>query len=125
MTGDHITLTGIRARGNHGVFEHERRDGQDFVVDLTVWVDFAAAAASDDLSATVNYGEIAELVVAEIESQPVDLIETLVERIAARVLIETVALRTRVTVHKPQAPISVPFTDVSVTITRSRPGAVH
>lgn len=117
---DHITLTGIRATGHHGVFEHERRDGQEFIVDLTVWVDFSAASGSDDLAATVHYGELAESVVAAIERDPVDLIETLAERIARDVLTRDAASRVRVTVHKPSAPIAVPFDDVSVTITRSR-----
>jgi dihydroneopterin aldolase len=117
---DTIRLVGVRARGNHGVFEHERTDGQDFVVDVAVEVDATAAADSDDLAETVHYGVLAEQVVAEIERDPVDLIETLAERIAAAVLTHRAALATEVTVHKPQAPITVPFTDVSITIRRER-----
>ncbi|PYY38010.1 dihydroneopterin aldolase [Curtobacterium sp. MCJR17_055] len=120
---DTIRLVGVRARGNHGVFEHERADGQDFVVDVAVEVDATAAADSDDLAETVHYGVLAEQVVAEIERDPVDLIETLAERIAAAVLTHRAALATEVTVHKPQAPIPVPFTDVSVTIRRERTSA--
>src|SRR5690606_8456834 len=55
---DRIELRGLRVFGRHGVFEHERRDGQEFVIDLTVWVDFTVAAASDDLAATVDYGAL-------------------------------------------------------------------
>lgn len=117
---DSITITGLRGRGHHGVFDHERRDGQTFVVDLTVRTDFARAAASDDLGDTVHYGELAEQVVAVIEGQPVDLIETLAERIAHVVLNHAGALEVEVTVHKPEAPIAVPFDDVAVTITRRR-----
>ncbi|MGN8048050.1 dihydroneopterin aldolase [Curtobacterium sp. 22159] len=120
---DTIRLTGVRARGHHGVFDHERADGQDFVVDVAVEVDARAASGSDDLDETVHYGVLAEQVVAEIERDPVDLIETLAERIAAAVLTHRAALATEVTVHKPQAPITVPFSDVSITIRRSR-GAV-
>ena len=82
-TRDQITLTGLRVRAHHGVFEHEREQGQDFVIDVTVAVDLAAAAAGDDLGATVHYGELAEAVVAAVERDPVDLIETLAERVAA------------------------------------------
>jgi 7,8-dihydroneopterin aldolase/epimerase/oxygenase len=121
---DTIRLTGVRARGHHGVFDHERADGQDFVVDVAVEVDARVAAGSDDLDATVHYGVLAEQVVAEIERDPVDLIETLAERIAAAVLTHRAALATEVMVHKPQAPITVPFTDVSITIRRTRGGAL-
>ena len=117
---DRITLTGLVARAHHGVYEFERRDGQDFVIDVTVELDLRAAASSDDLERTVHYGELAEAVVAAVERDPVDLIETLAERVAAVALAKPAVLRTTVTVHKPQAPISVPFRDVSVTITRTR-----
>lgn len=117
---DEIRLTGLRARGHHGVFDHERRDGQDFVIDLVVRLPFAPAAAGDDLARTVHYGELAEAVVAAVERDPVDLIETLAERIADVALSFPATRETVVTVHKPQAPISVPFDDVSVTIVRGR-----
>ena len=115
---DSITLTGIRARGFHGVYDAERADGQDFVIDATVWLDLAAAAASDSVHDTLHYGELAEEIAGAAQRDPVDLIETVAERIAAVVLSHGAARRVRVTVHKPQAPISVPFTDVAVTITR-------
>ena len=117
---DEITLTGLRAFAHHGVFDHERADGQEFVVDVTVHVDLRAAASSDDLSRTVHYGELAEAVVAAIERDPVDLIETLAERIAEVALGFPATQVVDVTVHKPHAPITVPFDDVSVTIRRSR-----
>jgi len=117
---DRIRLTGLRARGHHGVFAHERANGQDFVVDLVVHVDLARAAASDDVDDTVHYGVLAEQVVAAVERDPVDLIETLAERIADVALAWPAVLRVDVVVHKPQAPITVPFDDVAVEITRSR-----
>jgi len=117
---DEIRLTGLRATAHHGVFEHERREGQLFVVDLIVRLPLAPAAAGDDLAATVHYGELAEAVVAAVESDPVDLIETVAERIAAVALGFPAAHEVVVTVHKPNAPITVPFDDVSVTITRRR-----
>ncbi|WP_411699371.1 dihydroneopterin aldolase [Conyzicola sp.] len=117
---DQISLTGLRASAFHGVFENERRDGQVFVLDVTVSLDFAAAAASDDLGLTIHYGELAEEIVVAVERDPVDLIETVAERIAQVVLAHRAAQLVTVTVHKPSAPITVPFDDVAVTITRSR-----
>jgi len=118
---DHVTLRGLSVRGHHGVFEHEREDGQLFVVDLVLGLDTAPAAASDDLTRTVHYGVVAEEVAAIIAGEPVDLIETLAERIAATCLGHEVVQEVEVTVHKPEAPITVPFDDVTVTITRRRP----
>jgi dihydroneopterin aldolase len=117
---DQITLTGLRASAFHGVFDHERRDGQVFVLDVVVSLDFAAAAASDDLGLTIHYGELAEEIVGAVERDPVDLIETVAERIAQLVLAHKAAQLVTVTVHKPSAPVTVPFDDVSVTVTRAR-----
>ncbi|MFM9877327.1 MAG: dihydroneopterin aldolase [Rhodoglobus sp.] len=118
---DEITLTGLKATAYHGVLEEERRDGQVFVIDVTVMLPLSDASTTDELARTIHYGELAEEVVAAIESNPVDLIETVAERIATVVLAHERAVFTRVTVHKPHAPITVPFEDVSVTITRGRP----
>jgi dihydroneopterin aldolase/dihydroneopterin aldolase/2-amino-4-hydroxy-6-hydroxymethyldihydropteridine diphosphokinase len=117
---DSITLTGLRVNAHHGVYDFEKENGQDFVIDVTVWLDLVAAAASDDVTQTIHYGELAEEVTDAARHNPVDLIETVAERIAAVVLAHPPALRVQVTVHKPQAPISVPFTDVAVQITRCR-----
>lgn len=118
---DEIRLTGLRATAHHGVFEHERRDGQDFFLDVVVRLPLAPAAAGDELAATVHYGELAEAVVAAVERDPVDLIETVAERVAGVALGFPAVRQVVVTVHKPSAPIAVPFQDVSVTITRGRP----
>ena len=117
---DRITLTGLRASAFHGVLEHERRTGQVFIIDVTVWLDLEAAAAGDDLDLTVHYGELAEEVVYSVEGEPVDLIETVAERVANVALEHAPVQRVEVTVHKPSAPIAVPFSDVAVTIVRSR-----
>ena len=119
-TRDRITLTGVRVRAHHGVFDFERVEGQEFVIDVSVAVDLAAAASVDDLGRTVHYGELAEAVVAAVERDPVDLIETVAERIAVVALGFAGVDEVEVTVHKPEAPITVPFTDVSVTIVRGR-----
>lgn len=113
-----LALTGLECFGHHGVFEHERRDGQTFVVDLVLGLDVAAAAASDDLAETVDYGGLALEVKAAVERDPVDLLETLAERIAGVCLTDDRVDWCRVTVHKPDAPIDATFADVALTITR-------
>ena len=120
---DEIQLTGLRVEAHHGVLEHERRDGQVFVVDVTVRLPLGEAAATDDLGRTVHYGELAEAVVVAVASDPVDLIETVAERVAGVALAFPAVREVVVTVHKPAAPIAVPFDDVSVTITRRRADA--
>jgi dihydroneopterin aldolase len=117
---DSIALTGLRVRGFHGVFEHERRDGQDFVVDAVLEMSTAKAAASDDLADTVHYGELAEQLAAVVAGEPVNLLETLAGRLAEVCLADPRVDAATVTVHKPQAPIPLTFSDVAVTIRRSR-----
>jgi len=115
---DRITITGITGHGFHGVLDFEKAEGQPFFVDVVLETDIRAAAASDDLTRTIDYGVIAELVHGFIVGEAFDLIETLAERIAAAVLGACAASAVEVTVHKPQAPIRVPFTDVSISIRR-------
>jgi dihydroneopterin aldolase len=119
--GDLIQLTGLRVRGRHGVFDFERAEGQDFVVDVALRLDTSAAAASDDLSDTVHYGELAEALAAVVAGEPVNLLETLAARLAEQCLADRRVTAATVTVHKPQAPIPLTFTDVAVTIHRERP----
>ena len=120
VPGDRITLRGLRARGHHGVFEHERRDGQEFVIDAVLWTDTTAAAEADDLAGTADYGALAGRLVAVVTGEPVNLIETLASRLAAACLADPAVHEAEVTVHKPQAPIPFPFDDVAVTIRRGR-----
>jgi 7,8-dihydroneopterin aldolase/epimerase/oxygenase len=117
---DRITLSGLRGRGMHGVYPRERLEGQTFVVDAVLELDTRAAAAGDDLSRTADYGSIAERLVAVIEGEPVNLIETLAARLAGICLADPVVRAVEITVHKPDAPITVPFEDVSVSIRRER-----
>jgi len=117
---DEIALTGIRAVGFHGVYEHERREGQEFVADVVLDLSLRAAAASDDVADTVHYGELAERVAAVVSGEPVNLIETLAARIAAVALDDRRVQGVSVTVHKPHAPIPLTFADVAVTLHRTR-----
>ena len=119
---DELTITGIECRGHHGVFDFERENGQVFVIDLTLGLDTAPAARSDDLQDTVDYGSLVAAVAQAVESDPVDLIETLAQRIAGVCLLDARVEWTRVTVHKPDAPIEATFSDVTLSITRKREG---
>jgi len=125
VASDRITLSGLRGRGLHGVYPRERVEGQTFVVDAVLEVDTRAAAADDDLACTADYGSIAEKVVAVIEGEPVNLIETLAARLAEICLTDPAVNAVQITVHKPDAPIPVPFDDVSVTIRRERTEVVR
>ena len=117
---DVIALTGLTVRGNHGVFDFERREGQDFVVDVALELDTTPAAASDDVVDTVHYGELAEALAAVVAGDPVNLLETLVQRLADVCLADRRVFAATVTVHKPQAPIPLSFGDVAVTVRRER-----
>lgn len=120
MTADRIVLSGLRAHGRHGVYPLERSHGQDFVVDAVLELDLAPAARSDDLADTVNYGELAQRLVAVVAGEPVNLIETLADRLIAVCMADRRVLATTVTVHKPSAPIPHEFADVAVTLRRDR-----
>lgn len=119
---DRIILTGLRVRGRHGVFEHERRDGQDFLVDITVWLDLDKAAETDDIADTFDYGALAERAAEIVGGPPCNLIETVAAKVADEVMVDERLYAVEVTVHKPDAPISLTFADVSVTARRSRRG---
>ena len=121
-----ISIKGLRVFAHHGVFEFERVNGQDFFIDASVWLDGKAAAANDDLAKTVNYGELANALVANAKANPVDLLETLATRLLELVMgfgggAETgIVKKAKITVHKPQAPIDHEFSDVSVTVRAKR-----
>ncbi|WP_020669742.1 dihydroneopterin aldolase [Amycolatopsis nigrescens] len=119
---DRITLTGLRVFGRHGVFEHEKRDGQEFLVDITAWLDLDQAAATDDLTKTLHYGELAQLAAGIVAGEPYDLIESVAGRIADEMMTDRRLHAAEVTIHKPSAPIPLTFDDVAVTIRRSRRG---
>lgn len=119
---DRISISGLRVHGRHGVFDHERRDGQDFVVDVALSLSLAAAVASDRVEDTVDYGGIAIAITAIVEGEPVNLIETLADRIATTCLADARVESVEVTVHKPQAPVAGRFDDIAVTIWRGRAG---
>ena len=115
---DRIALRGLRVRGRHGVLPAERELGQEFVVDAVLSLDLRAAAASDDVTDTVHYGELAVALAEVVAGPPVLLLEALAERLAAVCLADPLVTRVEITVHKPSAPVEVPFDDVAVTVVR-------
>lgn len=118
---DKISITGVRAHGKHGVLQQEKLSEQEFIVDAELKMDLQAAAKSDDLAKTVSYEDIAVLIHKIITGPSVNLIETLAGKISDEILENYSKVeKVKVTVHKPTAPISVPFGDVSVTIKRER-----
>lgn len=116
---DRIELKGLRVRGNHGVFDHERRDGQEFIIDITLWLDLQAAAASDNLADTVDYGSLAQTAHDIVAGTPRNLIETVGAEIADAIMGDDRISACEVTVHKPSAPIPLTFDDVAVVTRRS------
>ena len=119
--GDRLSVRGVVVKGHHGVFDFERREGQEFVIDLVLGIDTRPAASSDDLQETVDYGTLVDEVRSAVANDPVDLIETLAQRIADVCLRHARVEAVEVTVHKPHAPIQATFDDVALTINRSRP----
>jgi dihydroneopterin aldolase len=112
---DVIFLQGVRAFGFHGVFEHEKVNGQEFIVDVKIETTFDAAVQTDDVTQTINYADIASDVVSSVTDERFDLIESLANHIAHKVKAYSGVDRVSVTVHKPHAPIEVEFANVSVT----------
>jgi dihydroneopterin aldolase len=118
---DRLVVRGLEAFGHHGVLDAERQAGQVFLVDLVLVLDTREAARTDDLQQTVDYATLVAQVKEAIENDPVDLIETLAERLAGICLEDPRVRGTEVTVHKPSAPVDATFSDIALTITRSRP----
>jgi dihydropteroate synthase len=117
---DRIALRGVRAHAHHGVYAFERERGQIFTVDAVLELDTAPAAAGDDLALTVNYADLAQRLHGVLTGEPVDLLETLCQRLADVCLADPLVEAVEITVHKPQAELGVPFDDVTVSIRRER-----
>ena len=118
-----IEIRGLRIFGHHGVMEHERQNGQYFIVDAKIWIDSERAAATDDISNTVSYAEIAQLISKNVGQNPVNLLETLSQRLADEVLFAASpwATKVKITVSKPDAPIDLFFDTVAVTASAKKP----
>ncbi len=119
-TPDRIAVRGLTAHAHHGVYAFERERGQTFRVDAVLELDTVPAAAGDDLERTVNYAELAQRLHAVLTGEPVDLLETLAQRLAEVCLADPLVDAVEITVHKPEADLGVVFDDVTVTIRRDR-----
>ena len=117
---DSITITGIEVFAYHGVLPEEKRAGQRFLVDVELELDLSAAGAADDLTQTVDYGLLAQRIHDVVASERWDLIERVATRVAETLLEDSRVRAAVATIHKPEAPIAVGFSDVSVTVRRDR-----
>ncbi|MEN9692678.1 MAG: hypothetical protein RLZZ330_322 [Actinomycetota bacterium] len=117
---DFISLKGIRGFGHHGVFPEETANGQEFIVDVEIHLELRKAGETDELDKTIDYGKVSLNVLKHIEGKPLKLIETLAQNIADEILTEEKVEKVIVTVHKPNAPVAVLFTDISVTVSRKQ-----
>ncbi|MDO5494649.1 MAG: 2-amino-4-hydroxy-6-hydroxymethyldihydropteridine diphosphokinase [bacterium] len=116
---DTIWLTGITAHAYHGVFSFEREQGQRFVLDVGYELDTREPARTDSVRDAVSYADVADALHRVLTSEPANLVETVAERMAAAVLAFPGVRAATVVLHKPEAPVSVPFADVSLTIRRT------
>ncbi len=117
---DRITLHDIEVWAHHGVHPEERVRGQPFVVHVSLELDLAEAAASDDLGATVDYGVLAREVADAAVGDPLHLLEAVAGRILGTVMAHPRVQAAEVTIDKPHAPLSVASSGVSVTLRRER-----
>jgi 7,8-dihydroneopterin aldolase/epimerase/oxygenase len=117
-----IQIKGLRVYGYHGVLEHERQEGQYFIVDASIKIDAERASATDDIANTVSYAELAKLISENVRNNPVNLLETLAQRLADEVLFAAspFASKVKITVSKPDAPIDLYFETVSVSAKAKR-----
>lgn len=120
MTADRIRLDGIRVFAHHGVYEEEKERGQVFLIDVHIAIDLSAAGQTDDLAATIHYGELADAIVGRASTERWDLIERVAERTAELVLEDSRVDEVSVTVHKPEVTLPTPVAAVSVSVTRGR-----
>ena len=116
-----ITLRGVQAHGYHGVLPQERRDGQRFLVDAEITIDWPV---TDDLSATVDYVEIAARILAHLTGEPRQLIEQVAHDIAEDLLTLRGVQHVRVRVHKPEAPLGIEYGDLYVEIVKGGLGTL-
>lgn len=115
---DQIRISGVHGFGFHGVYPEERRVGQRFLADLILYTDFSAAARTDDVNQATDYSKVVPDVKAILEGEPVNLIETLADRVVSAVLLNYPLVESvEVTIYKPEAPVEAA---VAVHIRRDR-----
>lgn len=115
-----VVIRGLEVFGRHGVFPEERSLGQRFVVDVEMQVAGDAAARTDALSDTIDYGALCDAVAGIVGGEPVALLERLAGLIADRVLQEPLAVAATVTVRKPHVALRHTVAEAAVTLRRER-----
>lgn len=118
---DRIFINGLSLHAYHGVMAHEAKVGQTFTIDLALDIDLSDAARSDKVKDTVSYDQVADCARDAFCAQRFKLIEAAANRVADAVLAKFPRVKSiAVTIHKPHAPIAATFSDVGVTLVRSR-----
>ena len=120
---DRIFIKGLALHAYHGVMPHEAKVGQTFALDLDLEINLSVAARSDKVVDTVSYDKVVACASEAFCAERCRLIETAAGRVADALLSAFSMVRSvRVTIHKPHAPIAATFSDVGVTLVRSRHG---
>ncbi|MDO4540102.1 MAG: dihydroneopterin aldolase [Syntrophomonadaceae bacterium] len=118
---DRLFIENLKVYGNHGVLPEETKLGQMFIISVDMFTDISQACRTDELTAAVDYGEVAQFIIEFVESRTFLLLETLADRLANGILVafprlEQVTLK----IDKPQAPIRLHFDNVGIEVTRQR-----
>lgn len=117
---DRVEIRGLRVMGRHGVFDQEKRDGQPFVIDVTLECDLSRPAASDELADTVDYGTLAMRIAEEVRATRFDLIERLAGHLLDVALADPMVSAAEIRIAKPKAPVSEQLDEVAVRLRRTR-----
>jgi len=118
---DAIYINNMEFYAYHGVFEEENRLGQRYACDAVLYTSLREAGETDELDKTVNYALAYQVIKEIMDGEPVQLIETLAERIADKLLQEFPSLKlVRIKVSKPNPPIPGILGGVAVEIHRER-----
>ncbi len=120
MSVDKVLITGIKTFGYHGVFEDEKKNGQTFIIDLEYSYDTNKATQTDDLIHAIDYGSVAIRTKAIVETGSFNLIEKLADHLAETLLKEFTFNSIKISIHKPNAPINLEFSDVVVVAERKK-----
>jgi dihydroneopterin aldolase len=118
---DKITVKGLKLFAYHGVNPEEKRDGQEFIIDMDYYLDLGGACKSDDLNETVSYAKVVKAIRRVFTAQSYDLIERAAQEVCDSLFEEFEKIqKIEITLKKPQAPVKAEFDYMAVTLTRTR-----